>query len=184
MILIEESRNLTAFITFLSLLRMIQLSQNAIILMIQFVQIIIEIFRKYIIVSRCGSFVDDINVKNSCSNYNEKEIFFQIRLFIMKYVQWLNVVFVNLKKIEYTISNEKFQFCMFELKIVNFVCDSKNKFFEIAKVRKILEQSSYCNVSKIRTFINVCVYYWIWIINFIIITSFIYHLLKNEKLFV
>ena len=37
---------------------------------------------------------------------------------------------------------------------------------------------------KLRIFINVCVYYRIWIINFIIIISSIYRFLKNEKFFI
>ena len=53
MILIEKSRNLTAFMTFLNLLRMTRLLQNAINSMTQFVRIIIEIFKKHIIASRC-----------------------------------------------------------------------------------------------------------------------------------
>ena len=43
---------------------------------------------------------------------------------------------------------------MFELKIVDFVCDSNNRFFKIAKIIKILECSFCCDVSKVRTFIN------------------------------
>ena len=86
-ILIEKSRDLTAFMISLSLLRMTRLSQSAINSMTQFVRIIIEILKKHIVTSRCWSFVDDINVKNSRSNYNEKEVLFKIRLFIMKHVQ-------------------------------------------------------------------------------------------------
>ena len=93
-------------------------------------------------------------------------------------------MFVNLKKTNCTISNEKFQFCMFELKIVDFVCDSNDRFSETAKIIKILEWSSCCDVSKVRSFINVCVYYRIWVMNFVIIVSFIYCLLKNEESFV
>ena len=183
-ILIEKFRDLTAFIIFLSLFRITRLSQSAINSMTQFVRIIIEIFKKHIVASRCWSFVDDINVKNSRSNYDEKEILFKIRLFIMKYIQWLNAMLVNLEKISCTISDEKFQFCMSELKIVDFIYDSNDKSSETAKIIKILEWTFYCNVPKVRVFINVCVYYRIWIINFIIIISFIYRLLMNEKFFV
>ena len=85
-ILIEKSRNLIMFIIFLNLLWITRFSQSAINLMIQFVQIIIEIFKKHIVASRCWFFVDDINVKGSRSNYNKKEILSEIRLFIMKHV--------------------------------------------------------------------------------------------------
>ena len=91
---------------------------------------------------------------------------------------------VNLEKTNCIISDEKSQFYMSELKIIDFVCDSNDKSSETAKIIKILEWSSCRNVSKVRTFIDVCVYYRIWIINFVIITSFIYRFLKNEKFFV
>ena len=52
-ILIEKSRDLTAFMISLSLLRMTRLSQSAINSMTQFVRVIIEIFKKHIIASRC-----------------------------------------------------------------------------------------------------------------------------------
>ena len=87
----------------------------------------------------------------------------------MKHVQWLNAIFVNLEKTDCTISDEKSQFYVFELKIVNFDCDSNDISSEIAKMIKILEWSFCRDVSKVRAFINVCGYYRIWIINFIII---------------
>ena len=139
MILIKKFRNLTAFMISLNLFRMTRLSQNAINSMTQFVRIIIEIFKKYIVTSRCWSFVDDINVKDSRSNYDEKEILSEIRLFIMKHVQWLNAVFVNLKKMNCTILNEKSQFYMFKLNIVDFICNLNDRSSEIAKIIKILE---------------------------------------------
>ena len=39
------------------------------------------------------------------------------------------------------------------------------------------------NVFEVRAFIEVCVYYRIWVINFVIIVAFIYCLLKNEEFF-
>ena len=52
-ILTEKFRDLTAFMTSLSLFRMTRLSQSAINSMTQFVRIIIEIFKKHIVASRC-----------------------------------------------------------------------------------------------------------------------------------
>ena len=91
---------------------------------------------------------------------------------------------VNLEKADCTISDEKFQFCIFELRIVDSICNSNDRFSETVKISKIFEWSSCCDVSKVWTFINVCVYYRIWVINFIFIASSIYRLLKNEELFV
>ena len=77
----------------------------------------------------------------------------------MKHVQWLNAVLMNLEKTNCTISDEKSQFYIFELKIVDFVYDSNDRFSEIAKIIKIFKWSSCCDVSEIRAFINVCAYY-------------------------
>ena len=48
---------------------------------------------------------------------------------------------------------------MFNLKIVDFVYDSNDKFSKIAKITKILKWSSCCDISEIKVFLNVCVYY-------------------------
>ena len=71
----------------------------------------------------------------------------------------MNAILVNLKKTNCTISDEKFQFCIVNLKIVSFVCDLNDKSFETTKIIKILKWSSCWNVSEIRAFIEVCVYY-------------------------
>ena len=91
---------------------------------------------------------------------------------------------MNLKKTNYMISDKKFQFCIIDFKIVDFICDSNNKFFETTKMIKILKWSFCRNVFKVRAFIEVCVYYKIWIMNFIIIVAFIYRFLKNEESFI
>ena len=44
-----------------------------------------------------------------------------------------------LKKTDYTISNKKFQFYVVDFKIIDFVCDLNNRFFETTKVIKILK---------------------------------------------
>ena len=66
---------------------------------------------------------------------------------------------MNLKKINYTISNEKFQFCVVDFKIVDFIYDLNDKFFETTKMIKILKWFFYRNVFEVRAFIEVCVYY-------------------------
>ena len=169
--------------TLFKLLKMIKLSQKIINSIIQFVRIIIEILWKHIIASRCWFFVDDINVDDSRSNYDNKEVFSEMRLYILKHIQWLNAILMNLKKTDYTILSEKSQFYVVDFKIVDFVCDSNDRFFKTTKIIKILKWSFCWNVSEVRAFIEVCVYYKIWVMNFVIIAAFIYRLLKNGKSF-
>ena len=51
----------------------------------------------------------------------------------------MNAIFINLKEIDYTILDKKFQFYIFNLKIIDFICDSNNRFFKIAKMIKNFE---------------------------------------------
>ena len=43
------------------------------------------------------------------------------------------------KKTNYTISNEKSQFCVVNFKIIDFICDLNDRFFETTKMIKILK---------------------------------------------
>ena len=107
-----------------------------------------------------------------------------MQLYIWKHIQWLNKILISLKKTNYTILNEKFQFCIIDFKVVDFICNLNDNFFETTKIIKILKWSSCRNIFEIRAFIEVCVYYKIWVMNFVIIVVFIYRFLKNEKCFV
>ena len=157
--LAEKCRNLIIFMTSFKFLKMIKLSQKIINSIIQFVKMIIKILWKHIIAFRCWLFVDDINIDDSRSNYDNKEILFEMRLYILKHIQWLNAILMNLKKTDCTISNEKFQFYVVDFKIVDFICDSNDRFFETIKMIKILKWFSCRDISEIRAFIEVCVYY-------------------------
>ena len=46
---------------------------------------------------------------------------------------------MNLKKTNYTILNEKFQFYVIDLKIVDFIYDLNDKFLKTTKMIKILK---------------------------------------------
>ena len=92
-------------------------------------------------------------------NYNDKEIFSEMQLYILKHIQWLNAILMNLKKINCTILNEKFQFCIVDLKIIDFICDLNDKFLKTIKIIKILKWFSCRNICEVRAFIKVCVYY-------------------------
>ena len=66
---------------------------------------------------------------------------------------------MNLKKSNCTISNEKFQFCIADFKIMSFICDLNDRSFETAKIIKILKWFSCRDVFEVCAFIKVCIYY-------------------------
>ncbi len=79
-----KSRDLIAFITSLGLLRITRLSQKVTNLIVQFVQIVMRILKD--LLDKCVLFVDNIGVKNSKTNYNNKKAIFDIRLFVLEYI--------------------------------------------------------------------------------------------------
>ena len=66
---------------------------------------------------------------------------------------------MNLEKINCTISDEKSQYYVVNFKIIDFIYDSNNRFFEITKIIKILKWFSCWDVFEICAFIEVYVYY-------------------------
>ena len=104
-----------------NLIRQIILSQEVINSIIQFVRIITAILKDLFHI--CKSFLNDIKVKNSKSRYEDKKVVSEIRRFVLKHIINLDQILLNFKLIECIISRKKFQFCIFEIKIVNFICD-------------------------------------------------------------
>lgn len=71
--LAEESRNLTAFMTTLGLLRMTTLPQGATNSVAQFMRVVTKILEELIPLI-CRAFLDDIGVKGPRTRYNNKEV--------------------------------------------------------------------------------------------------------------
>jgi hypothetical protein len=106
----RQSRDLIAFMTSIELLRMIILLMKAINSITQFVRIIMKILIDYIFdVAR--SFLNDIEIKNSKIKYDNEEIAFDIRRYILEHIKSLNAVLVDLKRANITISILKSHFC-------------------------------------------------------------------------
>ena len=80
-----KSRDLTAFITSLDLFRITRLLQEATNSVVQFVQVVTRIFKD--LLDKYVSFVDNIDVKSSKTNYNNKKAISDIRLFVLKHIQ-------------------------------------------------------------------------------------------------
>jgi len=87
----------------------------------------------------CRLFLDDIKIKRSKTNYNNIKIIFNICQFILKYIKNLNLMLLNFKLINCIIFDEKSQFCMSSIKIVNFIYDFHERRSEEFKIIKILK---------------------------------------------
>jgi hypothetical protein len=134
----RQSRDLIAFMTFIELLRMIILSMKTINSVAQFVRIIMKILIDHILdVAR--SFLDDIEIKSLKTKYDNEEVAFDIRRYILEHIKSLNAVLVDLEKASITISTFKSHFCMIEFKIVSFIYDADDRLSDTIKVIKIID---------------------------------------------
>ena len=96
----------------------------------------------------------------------------------------MNQILIDFEKIDCIIFDEKFQFCCVDIRIVEFICDDDEKHSDIVKIIKIVKWFVCTNIAKIRKFIEICVYYRIFIEKFVIIFVSIYMLLKKNVIFV
>jgi hypothetical protein len=123
-------------------------------------------------------------MKESKITYNDEFIVSEIRRYVMKHIQWLNDVLTNIKRIDCIIFEKKSQFCCEELRVIEFVCDVEKRHSDTTKIIKILNWSSCQNIVDVRKFIEICVFYRVFIADFVFIAQLIYALLKKNVSFV
>jgi hypothetical protein len=181
--LIEKCRNIIVFMTSLNLMKMITIFMKAINFMIQFVWIINKIIVDHVF-HHALSFVNDIEVKSLKTTYNNEFILSEIRRYVMKHIQWLNDVLIDIERANCITFEEKFQFCCEELRIIKFVCDVEKRHLNTTKIIKILNWLSCKDIFDAREFIEICVFYRVFIAEFAFIAQLIYALLKKNVSFV
>jgi hypothetical protein len=103
--------------------------------------------------------------------------------YILKTIQNLDKILINVECTDRSVSDEKSQYIMKQLKIVEFVCRSNGCSSVINKVLKIVQWRLCQNLKEAHAFIDLCVYYWLWINWFTIISSSIYDLFKKNIVF-
>ena len=87
----------------------------------------------------CQMFLNDIIVKESQISYNDEKVLSKIHHYILKFIQNLNKVLVNMKCTEKCVFDEKSQFIMKRLKIVDFICEFNECSLKTVKVLKIVK---------------------------------------------
>jgi hypothetical protein len=123
-------------------------------------------------------------MKRSKITYNDEFIVSEIRRYVMKHIQWLNDVLADIEKTDCIIFEKKSQFCCEEFRMIEFVCDVERRHSDTTKIIKILNWSSCQDVVDVREFIEICVFYRVFIADFVLIAQSIYALLKKNVSFV
>ena len=117
------------------------------------------------------------------NTFNDEEVVFDIRRYMLIHLQNLNHCLADIKKTRSIIASAKSQFCMSKIKIVEYICDAQERHFDTIKIVKILKWSTCQNLLTAWAFLEVCVYYRIWISNFSIMIKSIYQLFQKKAFF-
>ncbi len=90
----------------------------------------------------------------------------EIRRYVMKHIQWLNEILIDIERINCIIFEKKSQFCCEELRVIKFVCDVKKRHSNTTKIIKILDWFFCQDAVDVRELIEICVFYRIFITDF------------------
>jgi len=87
----------------------------------------------------CCMFLNNIVVKEPQTDYNDKEVLTEVRQYILKAIQNLDKVLINVECANRSVSDKKSQYIMKQLKIVGFVCEPNGRSSTGNKVLKIVQ---------------------------------------------
>ena len=104
----------------------------------QFVQIVNHILNVYIL-KKCQTFVNNIAIKNDRNDHDNKKIGFKTCIFVFRHIQNLNTILIDIKRSKIIIFDEKLQFCIFDIKIIDFIYDEIDRHFDNLKIIKIIK---------------------------------------------
>ena len=150
----KESRDLTAFMTPLGLMRMTTLAQGATNSVAQFVRIVLKILAPHLR-DRAKPFLDDVGIKGPKTTYNNEELAPGIRRYVVEHIQNLDKVLADLERAGVTIAGAKSQFCRAGIKIVRYICDADGRHPDTSKVLKILDWPKYIDTTLACVFMGV-----------------------------
>jgi len=106
-----------------------------------------------------------------------------IRRSILEAIVLIDKVMADIERAEGTISGVKSEFLLEQLKIVRYVCGKDWRSPEETKSRKITNWPPYIDLSDVRAFLELCVYYRIWIKDFSTIPEPLFRLSTKDMEF-
>jgi len=134
----KRSCNITGFITVLDLLQHCTFIQEEINSVAQFCRAMVQILED-LISNVCCMFLNDIAVKGPQTDYNSEKVLMRVCQYILKAIQNLNKILINVECADRSVSDKKSQYIMKQLKIVEFVCKSNGCSSVTNKVLKIVQ---------------------------------------------
>ena len=152
-----------------------------------FDRMIRKVLKDVISENRGKPFIDDIAVKPKTKSYfrdrngRPEEVVPGIRRFVLEVIISLDKVLADIERAGATISGEKSEFLKKSWKVVAYICGEKGKSPEEVKMKKIEGWPPCKNVTDVKAFIGLCVYYRIWIRDFSVIVEPLFRLMKKDQ---
>jgi len=186
MALAEIYRDLTAFQTPLGLLRMTTLPQGYTNGVQVFDRVMKKILKDQISAKQGKPFINDVGVKPPTrslfldSSGKPIEVAPGIRRYIVETIISINKVMADIERAGETMSGAKSEFLMEQLKIVAYVCGIDWRSPKETKTRKITNWPPCIDLSDVRVFVRLCVYFRIWIKDFSTIAEPLFRLSRKD----
>ena len=184
------SRDMTAFMTDLGLVRTSRLPQGWTNSVSVFMRIICKVHWRQI-PHQVRPFLDDCGIKGPKDRYGdeEEEVVTSVgKVWVRRFVKEHAEIFRSFMRdcwmAGLTISGLKSAIGMRGIEIVGFLCDEEGRRPSVEKVEKILRWPTPRNVKEARGFIGIAVYYRIFIRRFSVIAAPIFVLFRKGARFV
>ena len=184
-----ESRDMTAFMTELGLLRITRLPQGWTNSVSVFVRVICKVHWRQI-PHQVRPFVDDCGIKGPKDRYGDEIIMVEVstgkvevRQFVFEHAEIFRTFMRDCWMAGLTISGTKSAIGMKGIEIVGFLCDEEGRRPDPRKVAKILDWPTPRDRREARGFVGIVVYYRIFIFQFSIIAAPIFSLFRKGKKF-
>jgi len=135
-------------------------------------------------------FIDDVAVKSaSRSMFLDKdgipeEVAPGIRKYVLEAIISLDKILADIEHAGGRISGKKSEFLKEQIKIVAYVCGIDGRTSEEIKIRKIISWPEYVDLTDVRAFLGLCVYYRIWVQDFSIIAEPLFCLVRKNRPFI
>jgi hypothetical protein len=101
-------------------------------------------------------FLNNIAVKGPQTDYNSEKVLMRVHWYILKTIQNLDKILINIECTDRSVSDEKSQYIMKQLKIVEFVCRSSGCSSVINKVLKIVQWRLCQNLKSLCLYWSLC----------------------------
>jgi len=179
-VLAEIWRDLTAFQTPLGLLRITTLRQGYTNGVHVFDRVMKKILKNQISAKRGKPFIDDIEVKPPTRslfldlNGKPIKVVLGIRRYILEAIVSIEEVMAAIERARQTKLGAKSEFLMEQLKIIGYVSGIDRRTSEETNTQKITNWPPCIDFFDIRAPLEYCVYYRIWIKDFLIIAEHLF----------